>query len=849
MTRPQLHKRLTEGLEMPLTLVSAPGGYGKSTLISSWAMTCDLPYCWISLEESENSFPIFLEYLIHGLKKVLPGIFKETEKLLQLSELPPLATVVTSFTNELIDNNQPCIVILDDYHEIINQEVHDFLMKLFQFPVPGFHIIILTRSDPPFPVSRWRTQSIINEIRRRDLEFTKDDMISLLDKKAIGHNPPDTIDKLMEVSEGWIAGLRSFLYGVSNENDLKLRLDQENNELTGLFHYGMQELLSLRPEFEEYLLNASLLNRFCSEELVYMSRVKLDSVLNDKVAEYLQNLVKKNLFVIPLDAEYRWFRFHHLFREYLHSYLKRKSPKEKLNSLHVRAGEWLSARGYASEAIRCFILGGEIEEAIRLFDHFRWKLLKELNWIQLNELFSLFPNKIIKSSISLRLAESWILIYQGRPFEMFGMLPQISEDIQMLDEGEVKARFLAEINSLLPYQYYSNNEHKKCIETSQQAIDSLQSDQQYARGYAYIFLLGSLQATGRYEEALTLFKEVVEGDPQNILNSHLYLVVCYLHWMECNADDLVNMANELIQVGKVQDNNEALANGLHFKGLGYYAKGDLENAMINFKRAYELRYFTIGVLSVMNSIALVYTLLRQGEIQEAENIYSDLKNEVSRKPGNVFEKMVEILRLELLIAKDSRKDVENYLAHLNNPPITNQSNFYIPRQTLINAYLYLSDNKSLRKAEELIAELEEFLKDKYFKAASFRVEMLKAILSNKKGENGSALLDQIISQCRPKNLLYVFFEGGKELKPLLEKLHTNGDHFIASAIEMCERSISETETLSKREEEILSYMDLPNKEISEKLFISEKTVKSHIHNIFRKLKVTSRIDALKARER
>lgn len=845
VNREILHKRLTSGLEMPFTLVSAPGGYGKSTLVSSWALKIDRPYCWISLEESENSIITFLDYLIYGIQKFLPSVFTKTENLIRLPEFPSLESLITNFTNELLSQNQPFIVILDDYHKIHDKQIHDFIQKLLQFPIPGFHLIIITRADPPFPIPLWRSQSKINEIRRKDLEFKNNETISLLEKKSIKCNPNETLEKLIEVSEGWIAGLRSLLYGISNEYDLQNRLENDTQDSTGLFYYGMQELLSLKPDFEEFLLNACLLNQFCAEELVYMSKGELDSVLNVKVSSFLQFLVSRNLFIIPLDSECHWFRFHHLFHDFLYNFLKRKTSKEKINTLLASAGEWLSNEGYSLEAIRTFIQSNEFERAIRLFDHFRWKLLKELNWIELNELFQLFPNEIIKSSIALRLAESWILIYQGRPFEMFELLPCLSNDIQRLKSSEEKNRYLAELNALLPYQLYNINEHEKCIECCYLAIDNLESDQLYAKGYAYIFLLGSLQAIGRYEESIALFKQLVEGNKLNILNTHLYLVVCYLHWIEGNPEDLILMSEELIKLGKVQDNNEAIANGLHFKGLGHYANGDIKEALISFQRAFLLRQFTIGVLNVMNSISLFICLLKQGFLQDAEEVYKILKDTVSKKPDNIFEKMVDILRLELMMAKNTKEEIQDYLNQVKLMPITNQTNYYIPRQTLINAYLYLSDTTSLKKAEELISELENFLKNKFFKVASIRVEMLRTILTHKQGKNTTANLSKLFSLCRPKNLLCMFFEGGRELSIILKEWKGERDRFISRALSLSCPSESHPISLSKREEEILKFMDLSNKEISEKLFISEKTVKSHIHNIFRKLKVESRIEAIK----
>lgn len=382
VSRPRLIERLNEGLHRKLTLVSAPAGFGKTTLLSEWvraivgARHAELPYAapladaphalplrvvWLSLDDGDNDPVRFLNYLIAALQQVDASIGKTVQRILQSPQLLPAQSLVTPLINDITTSAMALVLVLDDYHHISSLPVHQVVQFLLEHHPPLLHLVISTREDPPLPLPRLRARGQVTELRERGLRFTAEEASTFLAQTMGLHLSAEVVAALEARTEGWIAGLQ--LAG------LALHEDPENAEafvatFTGddryIMDYLVAEVLQRQPEAtRDFLRQTAVLDR--------LTAPLCDAVTGREDSQVvLDQLEGANLFLIPLDRRREWYRYHHLFAEFLCSTLEQEEQKP----LHQRAMRWFEAHGLMSQAIRHAIAGasvsGDWEDAERL---------------------------------------------------------------------------------------------------------------------------------------------------------------------------------------------------------------------------------------------------------------------------------------------------------------------------------------------------------------------------------------------------------------------------------------------------------------------------------------------------
>ena len=352
----------------PLTMVSAAAGYGKSTLISSWLNELDCKSVWLSLEKSDNDLRLFLSYLIAAIQNLFPHKMTDSCSLLEATKLPPLRIIVGTLLNELEELDEPLFMVLDDLHCVRKKSIMDLLCEVVTYPPQNFHLVILTRHDPFLPIAKLRAKGKLNEIRAEKLRFTFDDTASFLEKVIGTKIENEIVANWLEQTEGWITGLRLAILTLQN----KKSIPKEPYKLWQNRHHSMEYLLqevlnNQKPEVVKYLLSSAIADNFCAPLCNALGQLVAEAGgKNISGEDFLDWLQETNMFVMSLDEEHKWFRYHHLFQDLLREQAIRRYGNDTIAELHRRASEWFEREGFWEEAIEHALATGDIEKAAEL---------------------------------------------------------------------------------------------------------------------------------------------------------------------------------------------------------------------------------------------------------------------------------------------------------------------------------------------------------------------------------------------------------------------------------------------------------------------------------------------------
>ena len=333
--RSGLFEKLNTGLSRKLILVSAPAGFGKTTVVSDWIYQNKIPTAWFSLDNGDNDPADFLSYIISGIQSIHSVFGQNALKLLNSPNKPSVESIASLLINEILNINQNFLLVLDDFHLIKSNEVLKLVSYLLEHIPGNIHIVILTRSDPALSVSRLRSQHQLVELRSSDLSFSANDISVLFNKKLKLGLSIDDVYSLETKTEGWIAGLQLTALSMQGREDISGFIQDLKGDNRYIMDYLMEEVLKIQTDdIKEFLLQTSILEQ--------MSAPLCNAVLNRNDSQLiLETLEKNNMFVIPLDTERTWYRYHHLFADLLKQRLHLRE-KAAIIELHNKASEWFN---------------------------------------------------------------------------------------------------------------------------------------------------------------------------------------------------------------------------------------------------------------------------------------------------------------------------------------------------------------------------------------------------------------------------------------------------------------------------------------------------------------------------
>lgn len=369
--RPHLIEQLNDGLQSSnLILISAPAGFGKTTLVSEWIAGYERPVAWLSLDEEDNDLARFLAYLVAAMQMVEANIGEEVLGMLQ-SPLPPTEKMLTILINEITAIPDNLILVLDDYHAIDSKPIDKALTFLLEHLPPRMHLVIATREDPHLPLARLRAKGKLTELRAGNLRFTLSEAANFL-TQVMGLNlSAEDITALKTRTEGWIAGLQMAALSMQGRADTAGFIQAFTGSHRFVLDYLVEDVLQHQPErIRSFLLQTSILDRLSSSLCNAVTGQE-----NSK--RILATLERSNLFIVPLDDKRRWYRYHHLFADVLRAHLMDEQPNQ-IPVLHRRASVWYEQNGLRSDAIHQALAGKDFE---------RVASLTELIWPKMDESF------------------------------------------------------------------------------------------------------------------------------------------------------------------------------------------------------------------------------------------------------------------------------------------------------------------------------------------------------------------------------------------------------------------------------------------------------------------------------
>ena len=414
VARPRLTNQLSLGIQRPLTLISAPAGFGKTTLLSTWLEHASLRSAWLSLEQDDDDLTRFWSYVFAAVSRVHPGSEASALALLQGSapqQLPPIETVLTVWINGLAALSHEMALILDDYHVITAPSIHRSVTYLVDHLPPRLHLVITTRADPPLPLARLRTRGHLTEIRSADLRFTTEETSSFL-IRTLGRNlSGEDIAALEARTEGWIAGLQLAGLSMRGRQDIPAFLQAFTGSQRYIIDYLVEEVLARQPEpVQTFLLQTAILER--------LQGSLCEAVIGEPGGEasgqaMLEQLEQANLFLTPLDDSRLWYRYHQLFAEALRHHLQRRQP-ELVPDLHRRASTWYEQHEMIYDAVHHALTAADFAQAAHLIEHTAELVAKRGELATLRSWLEALPDELLRSRVELCLWQGWLLTLSGQ---------------------------------------------------------------------------------------------------------------------------------------------------------------------------------------------------------------------------------------------------------------------------------------------------------------------------------------------------------------------------------------------------------------------------------------------------
>src|SRR5437588_5458158 len=359
--RPRLLERLNEGVHRKLTLISAPVGFGKTTLVSEWVEGIERPTAWLSLDEGDNDPTRFLTYLVAALQTIAATIGQGVLGVLQSPQPPPPEAMLTALLNDITALSDQFVLVLDDYHVLEAKAVDHALTFLLEHLPPQMHLVIATREDPPLPLARLRARGHLTEVRAADLRFTPSEAAAFLNQVMGLDLSAEDIAALERRTEGWIAGLQLAALSLQGHQDVPAFIRAFAGDHRYIVDYLVEEVLQRQPEpVRSFLLQTSILDR--------LNGSLCDAVTGQEEGNArLEALERGNFFVVPLDDRRHWYRYHHLFAEVLSAPLMAQ-PRDQVATLHRRASAWYEQHGSVADAIRHALAAEDFERAAGLVE-------------------------------------------------------------------------------------------------------------------------------------------------------------------------------------------------------------------------------------------------------------------------------------------------------------------------------------------------------------------------------------------------------------------------------------------------------------------------------------------------
>ncbi|HVP21578.1 MAG TPA: LuxR C-terminal-related transcriptional regulator [Anaerolineaceae bacterium] len=892
--RPRLEEQVAQGLCGPLTLVTAPAGFGKTTLVASTIAGCGLPVAWLSLDKEDNLAGRFLIYLVAALQEADSTIGGEAAQLAEAQQAPPEA-VLTSLINDLDTTCREIVLVLDDFQFISSQAVHSTVAFLLEHCPRKFHLVIASRSDPPFPLVRLRARGQMVELRAADLRFTAPEAAQFLNDVMGLHLDDGSMAVLEERTEGWIAGLQMAALSMRDRKDVVGFIEGFSGTNRFILDYLLEEVLASQPqEIQHFLVWSSILKRLSASLCDAVLAKDVGNIQEGKVrstspqsfslsqsAPILDYLEKANLFVVPLDDDRRWYRYHNLFADLLKARLYQSGPG--LAALFLsRAAEWCEREGQIADAVGYAFDARDFQKAADLIAKY-WQTAVnngeiETVWSWLDAL----PEDTVRNSAPLGVAYCWVLWLKAQMGAIEAHLVDAERALSVQVASERSnpndpayiglPASLAILRSIVA-RY--GNDFKAAVALAERALSLVpenlppQANAQM-RSLIFLALASAYDGAGDLEKAVSAYDETIRLS--RLGNSPAGLGITF------------RLAGVLRLLGRLRAADAACRDALGYiqaqgmarlpaAGIFHVAmsevlveRNDLEAAESHLSQGIELGRRS-GRLDGVKNAAYSLSRLRQArnDMNGALAAVQEAELALEKPPSALARAEMLALKARILARKgaliEAAQCVEEavHLAGRDRGQTGEMAALAACRVVLAQG-----------KPDEAIAGLTQALaaaEASGWFGAAIELRILRSLALTRQGDTQAAEkdLERALALAEPEGYVRIFIDEGRSLQLLMAQWLTHASvgplrdyatfllsHFDAEPdeVKLTQKKTSPTsdlvEPLSQRELEVLSLISLgkTNQEIARQLFISVGTVKAHTASIYRRLDVANRTEAV-----
>lgn len=858
--RTRLFQKLNQGLEYGLVLVSAPAGYGKSTLLSAWLSQVKISIAWLTLDEGDNDPPRFMAYLATALAGVDPSIKDIFDNSKNIRSQQDVNILLTPLINHLADLKHPFYLVLDDFYLIQDEVVLQVVNFLLEHRPAPMHLVISTRADPPLPLAKLRVRSELLEIRLADLRFTNLEATDFLNRTMGLQISSTDVDTITSRTEGWIAGLQIAALSMQNIEDVSGFIASLAGIDYYIFDYLVKEILARQsPEIQYFLLCTSILDQLTAPLCDAILAGHLESTPIHHSANILQELVHANLFLFPLDYEYRWFRYHQLFSDLLRVILEQTYPDRSVE-LHRQACLWYERQGMLAEAFHHTLLSGDMQLLAQIASANILALSENDELIPtLKRIDSLPPENLIRLPW-LGIARAWI-VEAGEVQKTEQLLVDIEKNLEDSLEGSELRSITGHIAAVRSNLSAVRGDWDIAIAQAQQAIELLPAGEVVVRARCLITWGRGLADHQDYSSAIKLLEQakalaIQAEKPPVIIYAAASLAIAYL--FTGGMHDLQRVCLEALEIAQAYQNRfhhplSATAEIYSLLSRVHAEWGEYEKA---------IEYAQKGLMlserwghDVFISACLLYlgrALAFNNDMEQARTMFQRADN-INRKFSPWMWKQGVLFILESLLDGETTysREIVSLVHQIQD------SGVEIP--AILKARLLLrQDNpdEALVFLDQASVELKN--KSTY---NSLRIHALRAIGYQVLGKTEQAFLSlqQALELGESENRVVSFVREGAAMEKLIRLAQAKAifPQFVQRLLEAFQRrhtiktqssNVSEklAEPLSVREMDILKLLaqGCSDKEIAETLVIARDTVHKHLGNIYSKLDVHTRMEAI-----
>ncbi len=852
--RSRLIERLNEGLSSgrKLTLISAPAGFGKTTLVSEWIASCGRPVAWLSLDEGDNDPTRFLTYLIAALQTIMANIGAGVLGMLQSPQPLSIESILTALLNEITTIPDNFILVLDDYHVIDAKPVDNAITFLLEHLPPQMHLVIATREDPHLPLARLRARDQMTELRAADLRFTSSEAAEFVNGIMNLNLSAEDIAALDTRTEGWIAGLQLAAISMQGSKDATSLIQSFTGSHRFVMDYLVEEVLQQQSEnVQTFLLLTSILDRMCGPLCDAMLLTPSDS--GQETLEYLENT---NLFLIPLDNERHWYRYHHLFADLLRQRLHQsaasstRNEREDVAELHKRASVWYENNGLEIEAFKHAVAANDVERATRLVEgkgmplQYRGAMTPILNWL------ASLPTTILDARPSLWVMYASALTMVSQPISSVEQKLQAAEAALQGAVPDARTNDLigqiAAIRAMLAIPWH---QVEIILDQSRRALENLHPDNLPLRTTTTWTLGFAYQLQGDRAAAMRAYTEAISSSKASGNIMITLAATTSLGQVQETENQLYLAAESYRRVLQLTGDPPWPAACEAFLGLAriFYEWNDLEAAEQHGQQCLQLARQMENVDTPATcEVFLARLKLAQGDVAGAAAILAQADQFV--RQYNFVHRMPEVAAIQVLVLLRQGNLVEAaHLAQTHDLPIS-------------QARVCL-EQRDPSEALAVLEPLRQQVVAKGWQDELLKVMVLQAVALHMQGEEDKAVqvLGDALALAEEGGFIRIFLDEGPSMAALLREVakHSTVSNYFRQLLAAFGKAEGRTpvnqlliEPLSVRELEVLRLLgtELNGPEIARELMVSLNTLRTHTKSIYNKLGVNNRGMAIRRAE-